>query len=605
MSPVDKTIPHRSRDVPMAIKLLVVEDSDDDAKLALRALKRGGLEAEYERVQDAAAFKGALAARNWDAVIADYKMPGFTGLDALAIIKAAGLDIPFILVSGTVGEELAVAAMKAGASDYVMKKHLARLAPALKRELQEAAVRAAHRQARLALAESEARFRALTEISSDFYWESDAGHRLTQRSSADEKVSAVSVFRQGAQIGQRRWEVPYLSPDEPGWQAHRALLDAHLPFRDFEISRAGADGGERHISISGDPTFDAAGAFLGYRGVGSDITARKHAELGLRAAEEQFRGLVEQALTGIYIIQEGRFAYVNQRFAEIFGYTSDEELIGADFLPLVAEGDRAQIEQKIRRRIDGEIKPLSYEFSGVRKDRSIIELGVHGSRATHRGHPAVIGMIQDISEKKHAEARIKRYVAQLEGALMRTVKVATTLSEMRDPYTAGHERRVAEIAVAIGAGLGFDARRQEGLRVAGYLHDVGKMTIPSEILSKPGKLSALEFELIKGHAQASYDVLKDVEFPWPVAEVALQHHERIDGSGYPQGLKGDAILLEARIIAVADVVEAMSSHRPYRPGLGIDRALAEIERGRGTAYEPAVVDACVTLFREKAYAIPD
>ena len=188
---------------------------------------------------------------------------------------------------------------------------------------------------------------------------------------------------------------------------------------------------------------------------------------------------------------------------------------------------------------------------------------------------------------------------------MSTVQVATTLSEMRDPYTAGHERRVAEIAVAIGAELGFDAQRQEGLRVGGYLHDAGKITIPSEILSKPGKLSAAEFALIKGHPQASYDILKNVEFPWPVAQMALQHHERIDGSGYPQGLKGDEILFEARIMSVADVVEAMASHRPYRPGLGIDKALAEIERGRGTAYDPLVADTCLRLFRELGYRIPE
>jgi HD-GYP domain-containing protein (c-di-GMP phosphodiesterase class II) len=178
------------------------------------------------------------------------------------------------------------------------------------------------------------------------------------------------------------------------------------------------------------------------------------------------------------------------------------------------------------------------------------------------------------------------------------------LSELRDPYAAGHERRVAEIAVAIGAELGFDARRQEGLRVAGYLHDIGKITVPTEILSKPGKLSAVEFELIQGHSRASYDILKNVEFPWPVAEVALQHHERVDGSGYPQGLKGEAMLLEARILAVADTVEAMSSHRPYRPELGIDAALAEVERGRGTVYDANVADACLQLFREKGYTIP-
>lgn len=197
--------------------------------------------------------------------------------------------------------------------------------------------------------------------------------------------------------------------------------------------------------------------------------------------------------------------------------------------------------------------------------------------------------------------KLEHKIAQLKATIMSIVKMAMALSEMRDPYTAGHERRVAEIAVAIGAELGFDADRQEGLRAAGYLHDVGKIAIPTEILSKPGKLSSTEFLLIKQHPRDGFEVLKSVEFPWPVAQVALQHHERMDGSGYPHGLQGDAILFEARIMAVADVIEAMASHRPYRAGLGIDKALAEIERGRGSLYDAAVADACLKLFREKGY----
>ena len=334
------------------------------------------------------------------------------------------------------------------------------------------------------------------------------------------------------------------------------------------------------------------------------VIQRNRAEEALRAAEEQFRSLVEQPITGIYIVQDGKFAYVNPRLAEILGYGSAAELIGRDPLSTVAEKGRGMVAENIRRRFEGEVQRISYGFTALRKDGSTIEVGVHGARATFGGQPAIIGLMQDISEKKRAEEQVRRYLAQLETAFMSTVQVATTLSEMRDPYTAGHERRVAHIAVAIGAELGFDARRQDGLRVAGHLHDIGKITIPSEILSKPGKLSATEFQLIQGHAQASYDVLKDVEFPWPVAQVALQHHERIDGSGYPQGLKGEAILIEARIMAVADVIEAMSSHRPYRPGLGIDKALAEIERGRGTAYDMEVADACLKLFREKGYTVP-
>lgn len=208
-------------------------------------------------------------------------------------------------------------------------------------------------------------------------------------------------------------------------------------------------------------------------------------------------------------------------------------------------------------------------------------------------------------EKEKRAAELIMVNEELHGALMNTVRVAMILSEMRDPYTAGHERRVAEIAVAISAELGFDSRRQEGMRVAGYLHDVGKIGIPAEILSKPGRLTEHEFNLIKDHAQAGYDVLNRVSFPWPIAEVALQHHERMDGTGYPQGLGGENILIEARILGVADTVEAMSSHRPYRAGLGIEKALAAIEGGRATAYDANVVDACLKLFRESGFRIPE
>jgi len=332
-----------------------------------------------------------------------------------------------------------------------------------------------------------------------------------------------------------------------------------------------------------------------------DITKRKRAEETLREAADQYRCLVEQSIAGIYIIQDGKLAYVNPRYVEIFGYDSGDELVGRDPLSLVAEIDRDISVKRIRQRLKGEPARASFTFTGVRKDGAIIDLGVHGSRATHRGRPAIIGLMQDISEKTRAEKDNARFVEQLKAAFASTVEVITIIGEMRDPYTTGHERRVASLAGAIGAELGFNAHRQEGLRMAGHLHDVGKMTIPSDILSKPGKLSDGEFQLVKEHVLASYEVLKRVEFPWSVAQIALQHHERIDGSGYPNGLKGDAILFDSRILAVADVVEAMSSHRPYRAALGMQKALAEIERGRGTAYDPDVTDACLRLVREKSY----
>jgi PAS domain S-box-containing protein/putative nucleotidyltransferase with HDIG domain len=332
---------------------------------------------------------------------------------------------------------------------------------------------------------------------------------------------------------------------------------------------------------------------------------RKLSEQVLAESEQRFRGVVEQSLAGIYIIQDGRFVYVNPRFAEIFGYASADELIGVEPTSLVAEQDRGIVAENMRSRLEEEAQSVSHGFiTAVRKDGSFIEVGVHGARATHGGRPAIIGMMQDVSERKRAEEQIQRYVAQLEDSFMHTIEVATTLVEMRDPYTAGHEKRVALISVAIGTELGLDAHRIEGLRVGGYIHDIGKIIVPAEILSKPGKISEAEYLLIKGHPQAGYDILKNVDFPWPVADIAYQHHERMDGSGYPRGLKGEEILLEARITAVADVVEAMSAHRPYRPGLGLEQALAEIERGSGNHYDPAVAAACLRLFREKGFKLP-
>lgn len=210
----------------------------------------------------------------------------------------------------------------------------------------------------------------------------------------------------------------------------------------------------------------------------------------------------------------------------------------------------------------------------------------------------------EVEEIKDVQALLLKSKQDMETALLGTLSTLANVMEKRDPYTAGHERRVGEMARAIGQEMGLEEKRIRGLELIGMMHDIGKIAIPAEILSSPGRLSKAEFMLVQEHAQAGYDIVKDVDFPWPVAKTVLQHHERFDGSGYPQGLKGDDTLLEARIISVADVVEAMSSHRPYRPGLGIEAALAEIESNSGTLYDPEITAACLRLFREKDYSIP-
>ena len=233
------------------------------------------------------------------------------------------------------------------------------------------------------------------------------------------------------------------------------------------------------------------------------------------------------------------------------------------------------------------------------------------TRLTEEQNRELLELNQDLEKRvrnrtqqlRNNEEELKKTLAQLRSSLEATIQALALTAEARDPYTAGHQRRVADLSRAIAQKMGLPRDQVDGVRMASSIHDLGKIYVPSEILNKPGKIRANEFELVKSHPQVGYEILKTIDFPWPVAEIVLQHHERMDGSGYPNGLKGDEILLEARIVAVADVVESMSSHRPYRPALGIEKALEEIMAGRGRHYDERVVDACLSVFNEDGYTL--
>ena len=214
---------------------------------------------------------------------------------------------------------------------------------------------------------------------------------------------------------------------------------------------------------------------------------------------------------------------------------------------------------------------------------------------------AIAGDIGVWLEHKQAEEELRQSYVKLQRALEGTVHTLVSAIEMRDPYTAGHQQRVTQLACTVANEMGLPQKQIEGLRMAGLVHDIGKIDIPAEILSHPGPLNDLQYGLIRAHSQVGYDILKETDFPWPVAQIVLQHHERLDGSGYPQRLSGEEIILEARILAVADVVEAMASFRPYRPSRGLNKALEEISQNRGVLYDPEVVDVCLALFTEKGF----
>ncbi len=337
----------------------------------------------------------------------------------------------------------------------------------------------------------------------------------------------------------------------------------------------------------------------------TDLTDIRCSQRTLLESETRFRNMIEQTISGIYVRRGGRIIYVNPSYCEMIGWSA-QELLGNDILNFTTHDspNLARIQAAWQRLETGE-RNVAYSVPMRRKDGSIIQLGLHANQIIwDDGEEATIVLAQDETERQRAEAQIASYVRQLEDSMKATLQAVSNMVEMRDPYTAGHERRVGLIAGDIARHLGWQEERCAMLELVGLVHDIGKIAVPAEILTKPSRLSDLEMEIVKCHAQTGYEILKDVHFPLPVADIIRQHHERLDGTGYPQGLRGEQIMPEARVLAVADVLESMAADRPYRPALGLDVALAEIVRGRGSIYDTEVADALVQMVQEQGYTLP-
>ncbi|HOP34947.1 MAG TPA: PAS domain S-box protein [Syntrophales bacterium] len=331
-----------------------------------------------------------------------------------------------------------------------------------------------------------------------------------------------------------------------------------------------------------------------------NITTRKEKEQQLRESEEKYSSVVEQAMYGVVIIQEEVFKFANRAMADITGY-SVEELMGMHFLKIFTPEYRKLVAKRYKMRMaGGTVLPL-YETKVLCKGGSEKDVEIAFGIISINQQPADMGYVRDITAHKQAQEELDRSFERLQRRLEETVNALSSMTEKRDPYTAGHQQRVTQLARAIAEEMGLPEDKVDGITVAATLHDIGKIYEPAEILSKPDMLTDIEFLMMKVHPQVGYDILKNIDFPWPVDQIVFQHHERVNGTGYPRGLIGEEILLEARILAVADVVEAMVSHRPYRSALGLKPALEEISRNRGILYDPDVVDACLKLFREKKF----
>ena len=463
------------------LRVLMVEDSEDDAVLLLRTLKRSGYEPAARRVQSADEMALALADGTWDIIFCDYHMPGFSGLDAIALLKMMALDIPLIVVSGAIGEETALDCIHRGASDYIMKGNLARLGLAVERTLEKKDMRERQRKAEVqredaleALRQSENKYRTILESIGEGYYESDLKGNITFFNNA---LCEIWGYPEEELMGLNNQTYTDVPTAKKLYRAHNRVYRTGEPGRMFDYEIIQKDKTRRHVQSSFALLKDTDGKAVGFR-----------------------------------------------------------------------------------------------------------------------------GLVRDITELKQMDKERQESLERLHKSLGATINAVAGMVESRDPYTAGHQRRVADLADAIAREMRLEESRIEGLRMAGMIHDLGKIAIPSEILTKPTKLTQVEYQIVQTHAQSGYDILKDIDFPWPIARMVLEHHERIDGSGYPNHRSDGDILMESKILAIADVLEAMASHRPYRPSLGIAPALDEIAKNKGILYDDDVADVCLKLFAEKRFS---
>ena len=333
-------------------------------------------------------------------------------------------------------------------------------------------------------------------------------------------------------------------------------------------------------------------------------------ERGVPDSGERYRLIAERAADAIWTVDINmRPTYIGPSVTHLLGYSAQEAMakpMEEVFTPPSFKCAMKVLKEELsieNRAHKGLARSRTLDLELIRKDGSIVPVEVSYTflRDAEARPVEILAIARDISDRKRVQEEAKQSTERLIRAMEHAIQAMAIIVEMRDPYTAGHQQRVTQLACAIARQMGLPEEQISGLRLAGLIHDIGKVRVPAEILSNPDGLSEPEFMMIKAHPLLGYEILKGIDFPWPVAQIVLQHHERMNGCGYPSGLSGEDIIIAARILAIADVVEAMASHRPFRAALGIDKALEEISQNQGVLYDSKAVDACLKLFKDKGF----
>ncbi len=596
------------------LRLLLIDEDPDDRAMTVQVLRKQFPKLRVTQVWDAARLEQALQGRPYDAVITDYHLLWGDGIRVLRLVQERWPGCPVIMFTGAGSEEVAVQAMKLGLEDYVVKhpRHFIRLPAVLRRVLDQ-------RDKQRVASEAESQYRRLFEHLPLGLYRATPGGRILE---ANPAMTQLLRLPDSADMATLDTQQVYMDPQRRAeWLAE---LDSRDVVKDFVAEFKRPDGERIWVRENTRAVRDDAGRIQYYEGSLEDITARKKAEMALQASEQELAVVFDNAPFMMLLLDRKLRIRKANRAVTHFVRRDKRSLLGKPMARALncalavrrdESGGRSRLmadcrECTICRQSENTLmNNISHEKVEVRipvvlerhkQDRDFL-VTTTPVRIGH--HRMTLLVLQDITEQKKVARLAVESRGELERAMGAVIHALAEMLATRDPYTAGHQQRVADLASAIGLEMGLGEDQVAGIRMASIIHDLGKVAVPSEILTKPGRLTRLEFDIMKMHPQVGHDILSKLTFPWPVADVALQHHERLDGTGYPQGLQGDEIRIEARIVAVADVVEAMASHRPYRPSLGITRALEEITRQKGSRYDPDVVDACVALAGREGFAL--
>ncbi|MCU7834547.1 MAG: HD domain-containing protein [gamma proteobacterium symbiont of Taylorina sp.] len=631
------------------IKILLIDDAEDEQFLLQDELYQQAIKAEIFRVDTGQAMIEALSSQHFDLLLLDYVMPGFSAPKAIELYHEMRLDLPLIVMSGQIGEDIAVEMMRAGAHDYISKQNRVRLIPAIKRELSDYQQRVEKRQTEKHLSELENRNDLILKTTGSGIFGLDLQIKHTFVNPAAAQILGYEISELIGLKSHSTWHYHY--PDGSDYPEKQCPICKTM-------SKNEAHQGEEYF-IRKDGTFFPAlyysmpmikdGQVIGAVVSFSDISDQKHVQENLLKTNRSLTTLSE--CNQILIRADNEKKLLND-ICRVLHITGNYNLIWISFRdknkqlnPLVWQPENNDITDfltPLKNQYNAKEYESTPEYKALYSGTTIIErktlinndivwaetekkpdiktwialplfydkkvfavLNVL-SESLDDHFSSEVALLEELAgdiafglNVIRTQSERDKFQQDLHQSLLQTIKVLGDATEKRDPYTSGHQLRVSQLSVLIAQHLDLDQHKIEGIRLGAMIHDIGKIYVPAEILNRPGKLTTIEFEMIKEHVQASYEIIKDIDFPWPLANMIWQHHERLDGSGYPNGLKTNEIIIEAKILAVADVVEAITNHRPYRPSLGLDHALNEIRQGVDRLYDKSVVDTCFDIINNQ------